>query len=130
MAVVGLLSGCDVSSTAPLAEPVFFDGEIAAGGRNSHTFTLVSTGTIRIQMLKLQEKPIEGIEPSGLDLAVGLGLGRPTGDVCATRYSVLVDEGDIAVFGLEGADFCIQVFDNGTIFGDVIAEYTVSISPG
>ena len=66
----------------------------------------------------------------GIDLAVGLGLGRPVGELCSTRYSVLAREGDLAVFGLPGADFCVQVFDSGTLFGEVVVEYTVSVSAG
>jgi hypothetical protein len=42
---------------------------------------------------------------------------------------VLVREGDVAVLSLSGADFCVRVFDSGTLFLDQAVEYRVSVSP-
>lgn len=125
-----VLTGCDGSSTDPIEAPLFFEGELAFLGSEFHNFTVVSTGTIRIEVVRLQEKVPEGAEPQGLGLSIGLGLGRPAEGRCATRYSVLASEGDLVVLGLTGAEFCILVFDTGSLLPDQIAEYTVSVSAG
>ncbi len=130
MVALGLLVGCGGSSTEPIETPLFFEGELASGGSAFHNFTVVSTGTVRIVVVRLQEKVAEGAEPLGLNLSIGLGLGRPLADVCATRYSVQASEGALAVFGLTGAEFCVRLFDNGSLLPGQIIEYTVSVSAG
>lgn len=130
LVALGAVAGCDGSSTDPIEAPLFFEGELVFLGSQFHNFTVVSTGTIRIEMVRLQEKVAEGAEPLGLDLSVGLGLGRPAEGQCATRYSVRAGEGDLVVLGLTGAEFCVLVFDTGTLLPDQVAEYTVSVSAG
>lgn len=129
LAALGLLAGCG-SSTDPIDAPIFFEGEVAFQGRNSHEFMIENDGTIRVEMVRLQEKVVEGQEPFGLDLSIGLGIGRPVADDCATRYSVRLGEGGLVLLGLTPADFCIAVFDGGTLFEGLVAEYTVSVSAG
>lgn len=129
-AALGVLSSCDGSSTDPIEVPLVFVGEVAFQSTEFHAFTVVSTGTIRIELVRLQEKVAEGAEPLGLDLAVGLGVGRPSGEQCSTTFSVLATEGDLVVLGLPGAEFCVSVFDNGSFLPGQVAEYTVSVSTG
>lgn len=124
-----VLAGCNSSSTEPIAAPLFFEGQVAFMGSSVHNFTVVSEGLLRFEMIRLQEVVAEGEEPSGLDVAIGLGIGRPANGACATRYSVLVREGDVAVLSLAGAEFCVRVFDSGTLFPDQAVEYRVSVSP-
>ena len=126
---LGTLVGCG-SSTEPIESPLSFSGEVGFQGSQSHDFTVVSTGTIRVDMVRLQGRFIDGGAPLGLDLTIGLGIGRPSGTECATRYSVPVQQGGSVVLGLTGADFCVLVFDGGTLIEGVVAEYTVSVSPG
>ena len=130
LVVVGFLAGCGSSSTEPLDGPLFFVGEIAAQGSEFHTFTVVSRGIIRVQVVRLAEKVAEGTEPLGFALTVGLALGRPIDGECVARYSVRATEGTLEVFELNGAEFCLRVFDSGLLLADQVAEYTVSVSAG
>lgn len=130
LAAWALLAGCSGSSTAPIEAPQAFQGELAFEGSEFHNFTVVSDGTLRIELTRLQEKVAEGAEPLGVPLTIGLGLGRPAGEQCSTRYSVRATEGDILVVGLTGAEFCVLVFDAGLFFPDLVAEYTVSVTAG
>lgn len=124
------LLGCNSSSTDPIDAPLFFEGEVVAGGGQAHNFTVQNDGTLRIEMIRLQEKVEEGAMPLGLDLRIGLGVGRPSGGECLTRYSVLIEEGGLVVLGLPGADFCLRVFDSGTLLQGVTVEYTLSVRAG
>ena len=126
----GFLAGCSGSSTEPIAVPLVFEGEVAFQGSEFHNFTVVSTGTVRVELVRLQEKVADGAEPLGLSLSIGLGLGRPAADQCATRYSLQASEGELAVFGLTGAEFCVLLFDAGSLLPDQVVEYTVSVSSG
>ena len=126
----GFMAGCSGSSTEPIEVPLVFEGEIAFQGRKFHNFTVVSTGTVRIELVRLQEKVADGAEPLGLNLSIGLGLGRPTADQCPTRYSVQASEGELAVFELSGAEFCVLLFDAGSLLPGQVVEYTVLVSSG
>jgi hypothetical protein len=126
--VLAGLSGCDGSSTDPIETPLIFEGEVAFQGTEFHTFTVINSGLLRIELPRLREKVVEGMEPLGLDLTIGLGLGRPVEDECATRYSVRAREGDTLLLSLSGAEFCVSIFDPGTLLADQVAEYTISVS--
>lgn len=123
------LAGCTSSSTEPIAMPLFFEGEVISLGSSIHNFTVVSEGLLRFEVIRLQEKVAEGEPPSERELSIGLGVGRPANGACATRYSVLVREGDVAVLSLAGAEFCVRMFDSGTLLLDQVAEYELSVSP-
>lgn len=129
LATLGLGVGCG-SSTDPIESPLFFSGEIGFQGSEFHNFMVVKTGTVRVEMTRLQQKVAEGEEPLGVDLTIGMGVGRPAGDQCSTRSSLPVQEGGVIVLGLSSAEYCVRVFDGGTLFDGFIAEYTVSVSPG
>lgn len=125
---LGFLAACDGGTTDPVASPLVFEGELAAQGSESHTFTVLSGGLLQIDVPRLQEKVGEGEEPLGLFVTVGLGVGRPLEGQCSTRYSVRANEGDRLVFSLSGAEFCISIFDIGVLLTDQVIEYTVSVS--
>ncbi|MCP4202792.1 MAG: hypothetical protein GY769_12770 [bacterium] len=126
---LGALVGCG-SSTEPLETPLVFEGELAFQGSEFHNFTVVAEGTIRIEVVRLQQKAVEGEGPVGFDLPVGVGLGRPAEDQCQARTSDRANEGDLLVFGLPGAEFCVLVFDVGTLLPDQVVEYALSVSAG
>lgn len=128
--LLSALAGCNGSSTDPVDAPLFFTGEVSFGGGSTHNFVVVSEGLLRFEMIRLQRKVAEGEPPAEGGLSIGLGVGRPANDACSTRYSVLIQEGGVAVLSLPDGDFCVRIFDSGTLFLDQVAEYELSVSPG
>ncbi len=125
---LGFLAGCG-SSTDPIDAPQIFEGELTFEGTEFHTLTVLNSGLLRVEIPRLQEKVAPDAEPLGLALTVGLGVGRPAEGLCATRYSVRVTEGAVVVLSLSNDDFCLSVFDVGLLLPDLIAEYTLSVTP-
>lgn len=124
------VAGCNGSSTDPIDAPLFFAGEVAFMGSSKHDFAVASEGLLRFEMIRLQRKVAEGEPPAETGLSMGLGVGRPANDECISRYSVLIQEGGVAVLSLAEGNFCFRVFDTGTLFVDQVAEYQMSVSPG
>ena len=124
--VLGL--GCG-SSTSPLMDPITFEGEIAVAGRQIHPLVLTASGTIRIEFTRLEEKPVEGVEPTDTNWVLGVGVGRPIGEECSTRYSIRASVGQLLVVGLDEGEYCLLVFDAGFVPADTVIEYTVMVSP-
>ena len=123
------LASCGGSSTDPIDAPQIFEGELAFMGTAFHTLTVANSGFLRVEIPRLQEKVAPDAQPLGLDLTLGLGVGRPAEDQCATRYSVRVTEGAVVVLSLSNDDFCLSLFDVGFLTPDLIVEYTVSVTP-
>lgn len=128
LVVASLGLACD-SSTSPIQDPLVFESEIGADGRNIHPVVLSDSGTVHVQFTRLDEKPVEGVEPADTEWVLGVGVGRPAEDQCSPTYSVSARVGDLVVLGLNQADYCFLVFDTGFLPDETIIEYTLTISP-
>ena len=127
-AVLAIAGGCG-SSTAPIMEAVVFQGEIGADGRVTHSLTLTDSGTLHIEFTRIDERPMEGVEPADVDWALGIGVGRPVEAECNTTYSVSARAGELVVIGLNEADYCFAVFDTGFLPDETVLEYSLMVSP-
>lgn len=119
------IGGCS-SPTAPVSAPIVFQGEVVFEGAGFHILVLESAGTVQIELTSLTARLVA----SGSQLAIGLGLGRVSGDECSTTFNTTATEGNSFSFGLqEGQEYCVRVFDTGILPQDAVVAYTVTVIP-
>lgn len=113
-----LVAGCagstpttpSTTSSAPASET--WSGTVAPGGQTSRSFTVSAAGTINVTLTAAGTTPI----------GVGVGLPRLTGGGCRLGLSVDATPGTTPQISTqaEAGQYCVQVYDLGTISGDPV----------
>ena len=129
VALLTLVAGCS-SSTSPIMDTISFEGVLGRSGRLVHPLVLTDSGTIVLQFTLIEEIPVEGFEPLAFQWRLGLGIGRPAGDECATTFSVSLPVGETLVLGLNDAEYCVAVFEPTFLPEERLLQYTMTASPG
>jgi hypothetical protein len=106
------LPGCGSTPSEVAGGPILFNGTLLKDGDVSYTFVVTKKGGARLEVTSLAaDPPLDGILPS-----IGLGLGQLGGDGnCVLTYSASAREGFRISFGLKAEEYCLRVFDNGTL---------------
>lgn len=121
-----VLPSCDISPTEIVGGPRTLEGTITSGGRGPlHLVVITSSGGVRIEALSITADPplAEGVTPS-----VGLSLGETDSeDLCIASFTTSFREGDNLALGLEVREYCLELFDNGTIMEDGSRSYVVQV---
>lgn len=118
------LIGCSKMDipTLPLAEPVTetFENQFGVLGSSTRTFVVSETGTVSVTLTAAGP-------PAGVALGVGVGIPRATGGGCSLSRSVTTAAASAPQLSVtaEPGTYCVQVFDVGTLTGDV--GFTVSV---
>lgn len=129
VAVLTLVAGCS-SSTSPIMDTISFEGVLSRGERLVHPLVLTDAGTIVFQFTLIEEVPVEDFEPLDFPWRLGLGIGRPSGDECATTFSASLSVGETLVLGLNDAEYCVAVFEPSFLPEERLLQYTMTASPG
>lgn len=125
--IVLALPGCDGSPTEIVGGPLVFEGTVIDNGSVTHIFDIRRRGGVRIEVTSLVADPPldEGSTPS-----LGLAVGEIDADsgICLASYSISVSQGRRLAFGLEEREYCLRMFDNGTLAADGSRIYSVRIA--
>jgi hypothetical protein len=102
------------SSTSPTTET--WSGSVAPGGQSSRSFTVSAAGTINVTLTV-----------AGATLGVGVGLPRVSGGGCRLGVSVSASAGTAPQISAaaEAGQYCVQVFDVGTLTDPVGFALTI-----
>lgn len=121
------LPGCDSSPTEIVGGPLVFEGTIGADAEAVFIFELTSSGGVRVEATSLiAEPPLdEGFIAS---LGVGIGVSDAAGGCIVTVSAGLV-EGQRLAFGLSEREYCLLVFDNGSIGEDASRIFSILVEP-
>lgn len=121
------IAGCD--SSGPVADTFLIEGDLAFGGSEAHTLISDDEGIARFEIVMLRPKLVDVTIP--LTLSVGFGLGRPGEEGCETSFRANGAQGSIFSIGLEReTEYCILIFDSGSLPEDALIEYLVSVTAG
>ena len=121
------LAACDDSG--PVQDVFLFEGEVGYQSAQVHSLITQDEGIARFQVLELTPRLLE-IFPDSI-ITVGLALGRPSGDDCAATFRANAVVGSVFSIGLEKeTEYCVEIFDPGTLPEDALVAYTVSVTSG
>jgi hypothetical protein len=120
-----------VSPTAPTtattvaAEPTFTEtvvGTVPVGGYSFYSFTVTVYGTVNVTLNSVQGQFVPAT------VMLGLGLGTPSGEDCATTATVTIASGTAihVTQTLNPGVACVRVFDVGNLFAP--ATFNVSVA--
>jgi hypothetical protein len=130
LAVCLLFAGCsdDDDPTSP-EDVLMLRGTVESDGTSRHDLSLGDSRVGRVTVSELRGRLIQVIPGFDPSIAVGFSLGRPNEtDDCVASFSSTVAEGTVFVFGLEATDYCIQMFDTGSLPDDAIVDYLLSLT--
>ncbi|MEO8678443.1 MAG: hypothetical protein ABI665_05315 [Vicinamibacterales bacterium] len=99
-----------------------FVGKVAGGGSSFYSFTVTQYGTVNITLTNVDGAFV----PS--TVTVGLGIGVPSGEGCATSTTVSTKAGATAQLTgtYDAGVYCAEVFDVGNLYAP--ANFAVTIS--
>lgn len=111
------------TTTTSVAEPTTteeFNGTVSVGGFTFYSFTVEQIGTVRITLASVGGTNVPG------SVWVGLGIGAPAGEDCATTSSLNTQAGVSAQISGTYATgiYCAKVYD----IGNLIAPARVSVT--
>ncbi len=88
-----------------------WSGVVAPGGQSSRSFTVNTSGTIAVTLTA-----------AGTTLGLGVGLPRVTGGGCRLGVTVNASPSPTPQISTqaEGGQYCVQVYDLGTITGNPV----------
>lgn len=122
-----LLTACEDSG--PVEDVFLFEGEVAYQGSQIHSLVTREEGIARFRVLSLTPRLYE--VSSGTTITVGLAVGRPDGEDCAASFRANAVVGSVFSIGLEKeTEYCVEIFDPGTLPEDALVAYTVSVTSG
>ncbi len=125
--VAVLVMACDDSG--PVDDVFLFEGQVTYQGSQTHSLVSRDEGIARFEVLALTPRLLD--VTFGANIVVGLGVGRPNGGECATSFRANARAGTSFSIGLEEeTEYCVRIFDPGTLPEDALIDYTVSVSPG
>lgn len=121
------LPGCSSSPTEIVGGPLVFEGTLAADELAVFTVVITRSGGVRIEVTSVVADPPlgEGIDPS---LGVGIGELDAEGNCVVTVSSRLTTGGSLAV-GLSEQEYCLRVFDDGSIGEDGTRIFSILVAP-
>ena len=98
-----------------------FNGTVAVGQSSFYSFLLEQGGTVRIRLTRVSGPNV----PS--TVWMGLGLGTPSGEGCATSTSLNTQAGDAAqISGTYAAGiYCALVYDVGNLLAPASIYVTI-----
>jgi hypothetical protein len=107
-----------------VAEPVAteeFLGTVSVGGTAFYSFTVEQNGTVRITLASVSGANVPG------SVWLGLGIGAPAGEDCATTTSLNTQAGSSPqISGTYGPGiYCARVYDIGNLIAP--ARFTITI---
>lgn len=110
------------TTTVPATTSEEFVGTLAVGGSSFYSFTVSQNGTVN---LTLTTAGGAGVPAT---VWLGLGIGTPSGEDCATTTTVNTPPGATAqVTGTYAPGvYCAKVFDIGNLFGPVRFAVTIA----
>jgi hypothetical protein len=113
------------TTTATAAPPAFteeFNDTVGVGGAVFYSFTVTQYGTVNVSLTSVSGQYV----PS--TVTMGLGLGRPEAEGCATTQQISTPSGTgpqlTAVY--EPGVYCVKVSDVGNLFS--AATFAVTIA--
>jgi hypothetical protein len=117
----------DSNSTPDFVQPTptlvteSFNGTVAVGGTDFHTFTVTATGTLNVTLTAAGP-------PS--TIFMGLGVGTPSASTCAllTGGSTVTPAGMTAQLSgtIAAGSYCVSVFDAGNQTASITYAVTVT----
>lgn len=124
--VSALLLACNDSG--PVDDVFLLEGRLEYQGSEVHSLVTMDEGIARFEILALTPRLLD--VTLGSSIAIGLGVGRPSGADCPTSFRTTARVGSVFSIGLEKeAEYCVEIFDPGTLPEDAQIDYTVSVSP-
>ena len=120
-----LALGCSGSSPTDPVQNLVLEGDLEFQGRQSHPVTPGSDGVLRIEVVELTPLLVQVGVLFDPTFTVGVGLGRPVEDACAVTASFSLRVGGKLSFSLEDGEYCVQIFDTGTLPPDATIHYIV-----
>jgi hypothetical protein len=98
-----------------------FSGTLAVHGANTHPFTVQQIGEVDVTLVSAGPPPT---------IAVGLGLGTPSGSTCSLLATVTATAGvhvpQISGTVTKAGSYCLSVFDVGSLVSPI--TYTVTVA--
>jgi hypothetical protein len=124
LAALLTLAGCDDSPTDP-DQTLTLTGSLTRGTKIDHPLPMPHGGnvTIRLEDVTPQILDVTNFNPNNLVLLVG--LGRPTVLGCNPQSTTAMVEQTVSSYGLRAGDYCISVFDGGSLPEDSLVTYTI-----
>jgi len=121
------LTGCDTSPTEIVGSPLRFEGSLGPEGTDLHLMTVNNAGGVRVIVESLEAVP--ALEGDSL-VSIGFGLGEPGGtDDCFITFTAGLTITSQLSFGLSEGEYCVRLFDNGTIGEDAVRNYSLLVTP-
>ena len=122
-----VVTACD--SSGPVDDTFLLQGEVSYRGTSTHELVSMDEGIARFEIVSLQPKLLD--ITGGSALRIGLGLGLPGEEECETTFRSSAQAGSVFSLGLEEqTEYCVLLFDPGSLPEDALVEYMVSVSPG
>ena len=129
--VIGLLLalGCSDSTTGPEGGEQIFTGTVAYQNPDPtfHTFLMTDTSIARIDIVELAASAGELEIPEGYTVSLGFRLGFPVAGECRPTYQSSVIEGSDFSFQLTANEYCLALFDAGTLLEPIVVDYLVTL---
>ncbi|MDP2322285.1 MAG: hypothetical protein Q8O42_23460 [Acidobacteriota bacterium] len=109
------------TETTPVFTEDWMD-TLAVGGERFYSFTVTQTGTVNVSLTSVSGQFVPAT------VTVGLGLGTPVAETCATTLSISTQAG--AGPHLTGTYnpgvYCVKVWDVGNLFAPALFAITVA----
>jgi hypothetical protein len=121
-----VLASC--GSSSPVPESIFLSGNVTYQGSQTHSLLLSDSGIVEIDVISLTPQLVDITNLPILDLFLGLGIGRLSEGNCVPTTQTAVRAGDRVVYGLSDVDYCIRLFDAGSLPEDATVRYALEIS--
>ena len=113
------------TTTTTVASPAFteeFNGTVPVSGSAFYSFTVTQYGTVNVSLTSVSGQYV----PS--TVTMGLGLGRPDAETCATTTNITTQSGvGPQITGTyDPGVYCVKVSDVGNLFS--AAKFAVTIA--
>lgn len=120
-------SACDSSPTEITDGPLVFDGVLAEDEVLIFSFVITRSGGVRIEATSIVADPPPD---DGEIVSIGTGIGEfDDAGVCIVSVSANLLEGQRMALGLSEREYCLRVFDNGTLEEDETHTFSVLVAP-
>lgn len=126
LVMCGVLAlGCSGSSPTDPTQNLVLEGDLEYQGRQFHPVTPGRDGVLRIEVAELTPLLVQVGDNTAPVLSVGVGLGRPVEEFCVVSASFALAVGGKLSFSLNDGEYCVQIFDTGTLPPDATIHYVV-----
>jgi hypothetical protein len=112
-------------TTTTAASPAFFEDwvdTVQVGSERFYSFTVTQYGTVNVTLSRVAGQYV----PS--TVTMGLGLGTPTAETCATTTNVSIQAGSSPQItgAYNPGVYCVKINDVGNLFS--AANFTINIA--